>query len=550
MKTPLLRSERPLLRLCLLPLALATLAAGAGAAQQEAKLVASDADAEDTFGSAAATDGERVLVGSPFEGEAADLAGAAYVYRRVGSGWIEEQKLVPASAGLGDKAGSSVAIEGDLAVVGARHRPGAGGAQAGALFVWRRTAGVWVLEATLEASDGSVADELGASVALDGGVIVAGAPLHDGLGIGIDSGAVYVFENVGGVWQETTKLVPADTAEDDEFGRSVDIEGGTLAVGAWGDDDLGLSSGSAYVFEDQGGGVWAERQKLTARNGAIADQFGISIALSETELVVGAWGDEDQGGNAGSAYVFRRNAMGDFVQRQELYASDAAPVDLFGVRVAADGPRIVVGAVGARGAASDAGAAYVFERVGSSFVETDLLSAADGADGDGFGTVAVARNLVVVGAHQDTEQGPNTGAAYVFRLREPLGLTYCTSTPNSSGNPAELTASGSVLRADEDVELFVGSAAAGVPGLLFFGPNAVQVPFGDGFRCVGGQTTRVLPLLVVDPTGNGSRRLNFNAPYAANLVAGSAARFQYWFRDQAAMGAGFNLTDGVELTLQ
>jgi hypothetical protein len=122
--------------------------------------------------------------------------------------------------------------------------------------------------------------------------------------IGTDSGSAYVFTRGGGVWTQQAKLTAADGAASDLFGYSLSLSGDTLAVGAYGDDDNGSASGSAYVFT-RSGGVWTQQAKLTAGDGAASDYFGYSLSLSGDSLAVGAYLDDDNGTDSGSAYVFQ-----------------------------------------------------------------------------------------------------------------------------------------------------------------------------------------------------------------------------------------------------
>ena len=102
---------------------------------------------------------------------------------------------------------------------------------------------------------------------------------------------------------EQAKLTAWDGAAQDRFGSSVSVSGDTLVVGAWEDDDNGFNSGSAYVFV-RGGTVWSRQAKLVASDAAADDQSGISVSVSGDTAVVGAWLDDDNGGSSGSAYVF------------------------------------------------------------------------------------------------------------------------------------------------------------------------------------------------------------------------------------------------------
>ena len=257
-------------------------------------------------------------------------------------------------------------------------------------------------EQKLTASDGVTFDNFGWSVAVSGSTVVVGARADS---IGSTSfgfqGAAYVFNRQGGRWVEEQKLTASDGTEGDQFGWSVAVSGSTIVVGAQFDDIGGnLQQGSAYAFNRQGGS-WVETQKLTASDGAASDQFGLSVAVSGSTIVVGAvdfiggnyrsrlglcfqspWRELGRDAEAdrerrngggqlrlvsrdqrldhrrgrtkrhidgklmqGSAYVFNRHG-GSWVETQKLTASDGAAIDQFGWSVAVSGSTVVVGAVG------------------------------------------------------------------------------------------------------------------------------------------------------------------------------------------------------------
>ena len=127
---------------------------------------------------------------------------------------------------------------------------------------------------------------------------------------------------------QQAKLTAADPAPDDWFGRSVAIDGQTAVVGSVGDDNVGTDSGSAYVFT-RSGATWTQEAKLTASDAAGSDNFGFSVAVSGDTAVVGAFGDDDRGLNSGSAYVFTRTGT-TWTQQAKLTASDGAQFDNFG----------------------------------------------------------------------------------------------------------------------------------------------------------------------------------------------------------------------------
>ena len=158
--------------------------------------------------------------------------------------------------------GTSVAIDGDLAVIGCPIGTGNGWAS-GTVLVYRLVEGTWHREAELIAEDGDVGDMMGVSVDISGGRVIAGAWFNNHAGT--NSGAAYIFDEVKGQWSQTAKLVADDAYTQDSFGRRVAIEGDVCIVTAPLDDDNGESSGSAYVYQYDG--AWFQLQKLTAKNG-------------------------------------------------------------------------------------------------------------------------------------------------------------------------------------------------------------------------------------------------------------------------------------------
>jgi hypothetical protein len=199
--------------------------------------------------------------------------------------------------------------------------------------------------AKLVASDAAEDDYFGRSVAVGGDLVVVGAYGVDDAGS--NSGSAYVFETTdgGASWNETAKLVASDAASGDIFGHSVAISGDLVVVGASRNDDAGLSSGSAYVFETTNGGAsWNETAKLVASDAAASDYFGYSVAVGGDLVVVGAYGVDDAGSVSGSAYVFETTDGGaSWNETAKLVASDAAEYDYFGHSVAVSGDLVVAG---------------------------------------------------------------------------------------------------------------------------------------------------------------------------------------------------------------
>ena len=348
----------------------------------------------------------------------------------------------------GDKFGYAVAVDGDIAVIGA-YQDDDNGADSGAVYVFTRVEGVWTQAAKLTASDSAAYDNFGISVAVDGdtNTVVVGAPGDDGAGA--DSGSVYVFVKPFGGWAtstETAKLTASDGAALDYFGYSVAVDGDTVLVGAYQDDDEendSQDSGSAYIFVKPVGGwvATSTAAKLTASDGADDDWFGVSVALDGNTAVIGASGDDDKGIDSGSVYVFVKpsGAWADGNETDKLPASDGEAQDNFGYSVAVDVDTVEVSGAEVEVATVvvgayqhdpidphsdpdsplyllDAGAAYVFTRDSVGVWDGgEKLTADDGDALDYFGySVAVDVDTVVVGAYGDDDNGSASGSAYVF----------------------------------------------------------------------------------------------------------------------------------------
>ncbi len=314
-----------------------------------------------------------------------------------------------------------------------------------------------VEDAKLTASDGAAEDLFGGHVALSGDTALVGAP---GFGNSDVSGYAYIFErDQGGAdnWGQVKKLTPSDGAANDHFGLSVALSGDTALVGAWGDDDSGDASGSAYLFErDQGGaGNWGQVKKLTASDAAAFDMFGHAVALSGDTALVGAWGNSDNGDASGSAYIFERDQGGvdNWGEVKKLIASDAAFFDHFGWTVALNGDTALVGASNDD---SQKGAAYLFERDlggAGNWGEAAKLTASDAANFDSFGwSVALSGDTALVGAIGDDDNGSMSGSAYLFERN--LGGA------GNWGEAAKLTASDAAAGDEFGYAVALNSAAA------------------------------------------------------------------------------------------
>ncbi|MHC4384491.1 MAG: FG-GAP repeat protein [Planctomycetota bacterium] len=403
-------------------------------ASEIAKLTADDADELDHLGTSVAVHGGTLIAGAFRDShEAENNAGSAYIFvRDLGGagGWTQVAKLIGSDTASCDYFGSSVAISGDTAVVGARHHSPAGLSEAGSAYIFMRDQGganAWGQVAELTAGDAEPGDSFGLSVAISGDTVVVGAAWEDANGL-YHAGSAYVFmRDFGGAdaWGQVVKLTASDAGEKDAFGTAVAIEGDTMVVGAVGDIHLGLPGvGSASIFMRNLGGAdnWGWLTTITGSDLEAGDEFGTSVAISGDSLVVGVAGYAGE-----KAYVFDRDLGGNdaWGQVAKLTASDGGSNDDFGQSVAIDRDAVVVGAeFGGVEGQSAAGSAYVFLRDqggANAWGEAGKLGASDADNEDRFGvSVAIDNSIAVIGANGDDDTGlTNPGSVYVFELIHP-----------------------------------------------------------------------------------------------------------------------------------
>jgi len=297
--------------------------------------------------------------------------------------------------------------------------------------------------AKITASDPVANKFFGQSVAVGSGRIVIGAHF-DSVDF-VYSGAAYIFDLDG---NQLAKIKASDPAFNDNFGQSVAVGSGRIVVGSPLDDDNGSTSGSAYIFDLDGN----QLSKITAGDGAAGDRFGYSVAVGCGRILVGAYGDADNGSFTGSAYIFDLDGN----QLTKITANDGAAEDYFGLSVAVGSGKILIGARGN----NLNGSAYIFDLDGNQLTK---ITASDGADNDRFGTsVAVGSGKIVVGSIFDDDNGADSGSIYIFDL-DGNQLEKITASDGAAGDQFYKSAIGSgkivvSARLDDDNDTDSGSA--------------------------------------------------------------------------------------------
>ncbi|MHC5113354.1 MAG: FG-GAP repeat protein [Planctomycetota bacterium] len=374
-------------------------------------LVADDGASGDDFGAAVSIDGIIAVVGAPEDDDAGSSSGAAYAYRFDGAEWAQEQKLTASDADSGDDYGFSVAVSGETIVVGSPRDDTLAGSRAGSVYVYVFDGGTlqWVEQDQLFANDAAADDRFGTSVAIDGDTIVVGATQDDdGLP---NAGAGYVFTRTAGVWGQQDKLTAAmPTGTNQHLGRSAGVDGDVAVLGAWQSAPDGMFSvGAAWVFR-RSGSTWSEEQKLTASDAADFRWFGLSVAISDPVIAVGAYGDRaDDLSESGGAYLFRHNGA-SWIEEDNVNASVPAADARFGWSVDVDGSTAVIGS-GTSGAG-----AWLFTYDGANWVEQTELTSTEPSLSAEYGYAVALDETAARALVGDRAGASNAGLAIAFDL--------------------------------------------------------------------------------------------------------------------------------------
>ncbi len=504
--------------------------------EQQAYIKAVNNDSLDGFGSSTSLSGDTLAVGA--SGEASNQtiitngasasgnnsstqSGAVYIYKRTGVSWAQEAYIKAVNNDANDRFGLSTSLSGDTLAVGARSEDSnqttitngttASGdnsnQNSGAVYVYKRSGGLWAQEAYVKAVNNDENDLFGDSISLSGDTLAVGATGEDSNQTTITngttasgdnsnglSGAVYVYKRSGGLWAQEAYVKAVNNDENDLFGDSISLSGDSLVVGTYressnqttitngvtasSENSNGLS-GAVYVYK-RIGNSWFQEAYIKAVNGDSGDEFGSSTSLSGDFLAVGATGEDsnqttitngttasadNSSLNSGAVYIYIRIGN-NWTQQAYIKASNNEPSDDFGTSVSLSGDTLVVGATGEDSyqttitngttASSDnevlnSGAVYVYKRTGSSWVQEGYIKAVNRGVNHGFGSrTSLSGDTIAVGAlGEDSNQttitnGPTastdnfnleSGAVYIYinpdRLFDPSDIYYSSQSLNA-----------------------------------------------------------------------------------------------------------------------
>ena len=393
-----------------------TAPAAAQSINEDIKITASDAARDDQFGHSIAIKQGIVVVGARLDDDALENSGSVYLFDALTN--VQLAKLTASDAAANDLFGHSVAIYQGIVAVGAIYDDDHGNSS-GSVYLFDAdpaspTFGTQLHKLT--ASDADSGDIFGISVAMNQGILAVGATNNQDHGI--QSGSAYLFDVQTGI--QLAKLTASDASAVDNFGNSIAIAQGIVAVGARLDDNVLENSGSVYLFDaDPSSKTFGTQlSKLTASDADAGDFFGYSVSIDQGIVGIGAYLNDDDGTGSGSAYLFDADpASPTFgTQLSKVTADDATASDFFGFSVAIDQGTLTVGAVGD----ANSGSAYLFNADPASTTfgaQLGKLVASDAARNDGFGSfISINNGTVIVGAKGDDDSGLDSGSAYLFDI--------------------------------------------------------------------------------------------------------------------------------------
>lgn len=531
-------------------------------------------NANDLFGSSIGLKDNSLIIGAP--GHQYDIsgtnplsnAGAAFLFMRTDNtqSWNALTKLAGNSPDLntGDVYGSSIDSSGNTIVIGSPGQSYDGNGvfwanQAGAVYVWTNTNGVWTLEQKISAQDGTldgntlrrVGDNFGQTVKIVGDTLIVGIPNRStnsiGATVGKSAGGIMVFKRLNGVWSRYGDLIQSsDIAAGDQFGASIDYDGSTLIVGspsssldATGANPI-TASGSAYIFTDNNSS-FVQKKKITPTGTnarAANDNFGFSVSVKDNIVIIGAPNhDFDDTGansvsNAGAAWVFNWDGS-DITQLEKLvdFTMIRQSTDKFGTSYVFNGDYLVVGSPGQsydsnnKNYLPSAGAVYVFKRSGTSFVFYQKITPTGTNlrnSNDMFGSSVAMQNTTIVVSSPNISydslgnvSNTSTGLIFVFDLTD----SYWTQTTvlqefgNNSNQPNDQFGFAVGISGNYIIGTSINHGYDSSGSNLINGAGAAWVFYQNNGVWENNQK--------LTPTGNNSRNANDNFGHALDIDSDS-----------------------------
>ncbi|MFT4660775.1 MAG: hypothetical protein ACI8XB_001043 [Patiriisocius sp.] len=357
--------------------------------------------------------GDYAIVGAFGDDTNGSQSGAAYIFERCGSEWIELQKLIPSDNVASDRYGRGVAIWGDFAIVGAPYDDDKGN-NSGSAYVYQLIDGVWEFDQKLTALDGSGSDWYGWTVSIWEDYVLIGA--QNDYGAVAFSGSAFIYKKVNDVWTFQTKLLAPDAGVFDNFGLSLDIRNGYVIIGADENDNVDLDTGAAYIYKNVNDS-WNFEMKLIASNFAEDDKFGHDVAISDSMAVVCSLNNDTLVNDAGAVYVFKNQGSGVWIEDDILISPETIVSENFGISVDFNEQFLIAGTTTGFGLAFQTGSTYLHTYNGTSWEYEQKIFANDGDHADFYGAgSSMHGSTIMIGAMGDDSNGGNAGSAYMYHV--------------------------------------------------------------------------------------------------------------------------------------
>ncbi len=477
------------------------------------------------FGFDVAVEGDRVVVGSSsglFGGE------PCYVFERQADGWTASPVALPPD-NLTTTYGHSVAISGDTIVVSGQDvsDPDPRG------YVFERVGGTWMLDQVLVVPLGLFHLFDGLRVAIEGDTILIGD---------LQDSAVHVFERSAGTWSQTDTLMPVNAGAGVTFGTSVSLVSGRAVIGGSSFFDPIMNSGTAWVFERQGG-AFVEVQQLITLGAAVSDNAGRVLDQTADTIVLGAsthdLGDPVLLQSAGAAFVFELQGA-TWVQTALLSAPAPSAGDGFGHAVTLQGDTLLIGAPARDDSGMNSGALYRYARTPSGWQWTHTIQPSLPANSSAFGrSLDLLGDTLVVGTAGNL---PGSGVAI---LRGVQGLddwvpSVATSLAGTSGQ-SPCSFGSHVPMLSQPASLTMTGALPGAFGYLIAGFTRVNAPF------LGGVLVPT-PTAFIPVFSDAAGETVFPWTWPAAPLAAPALWTQFWMVDAGAP-QGYSATHGMRVAL-
>lgn len=492
------------------------------------KLTSASSATGDQFSGAIAAGSDILVIGAPLD---STTRGEVTVQEFDGNSFSETATLAPPSLPVGAQFGLALALDDDTLAVGAPDVtfPPNG---SGNVYIFIRSGSSWSLEAKLSPSTAQSGDQFGRSLALQGDRLVVGAPFDDDNGL--QSGSAWVFERSGTTWSEAAQLLPSDPTSGSQFGRSVALDGSSLLVGAWLDSAVAFQAGAGYVFVESGGS-WSEQAKLIAGTAAAGDGAGSSVGLEGDVALLGA---PLANNAAGTIFRFDRDMSGVWAEATFFTPFSITSGDAFATSLALRDGTLLVGAPFEDSTGSPKGTVlfYVADEQGVFSVDTEFDS--PGPIGDGYGeAVAIGDGFLAIGAPVADGGATDSGAAFAIE-KVLIGIwTDKGKSLDGSKGAVQLVGTGTLLEG-EPFSLDLSNGLENSLSALIIGFSEVCVPFHLGVLSPSPDF-----FLIVTTDGNGAQQL------ADNWPVGHGGPFpvylHWWVQDPLAL-AGWSASNALE----